>query len=274
MKKKLICGMLVGSLIFSSVILTGCGNSSDIDQNTTTQEQNTAPEANFDNSSANANETENSSNNQNDLNNSKAQNSDSSKDNSKAISNDKNKKEPSNSSKNETENSKNIDKDTSSNTESSNSNSETNDSNNKNSKDNTNIDSSKNTANSTNKDISKDSSAKEVNNLSMQQLADKIADFEYGGNVKYITPVKPLGSGKDLTYEEDSSSNIFFCSDDKFDSKNLKYGTLVNLFGYDKKSDSYSFRVTNYESLKNGGTGTIDYGTITSQGKINSANAN
>lgn len=273
MKKKLICGVLIGSLAFSSAILTGCGNSNEVSNNTqTNQDQATSNKANSDDSALDSNNTNKSASSSAKIDDSKTDNSD--KNNSKEVSKDNSKNQSSNSSKKEVENSKDINKNNTNSTESQKTPSASDDSKNSVEKDTSSNNKSKDTSNSNKSDTSDNSAKKENNSLTMQQLANKIANFEYDGNVNYITPVKPLGSGKDLTYEEDSSSNIFFCSDDKFDSKNLKYGTLVNIFGYNKESDSYSFRVTNYEALKNGGTGTIDYGTITSQGKIDSANAN
>ena len=250
MKRKLIISVIIGTLIASSVVLTGCGNSNNTEANTKTSQSVSQADSNSTENKDNANAIEASQN----------------KDNNTEENNSSN-KEASNSDKNsekstETKDSQNAKSNASSSKDSNNNNNKK-DSNSNSSQENT----EDNKSNSNNREENK-------SKVSLKDLADKIADLELGGNVQYITPVKAIGSGENLSYEEDPNSSLFFCSDTKFDSKNLKYGTLVNLFGYNEKTDTYSFIVSSYEFLKNGGSGTIDHGTISSTGKIESGNLN
>lgn len=260
MKRKLIISVIIGTLIASSVVLTGCENSNNTEANTQTSQ---SQAINQDNSNSTQNKDNTTEDSQNKDNNTQENNSSNNKENKEASNSNENSKKTT-----ETKNSQNakynasINKDPNSNKKSSNS-SDKKDNNSKSSQENT----KNNISNSNNGEKNKPK-------VSLKDLANKIADLELGGNVQYITPVKAIGSGENLSYEEDPNSSLFFCSDTKFDSKNLKYGTLVNLFGYNEKTDTYSFIVSSYEFLKNGGSGTIDHGTISSTGKIESGNLN
>lgn len=254
MKRKLIISVIIGTLIASSFVLAGCGNSNNTDANTQTSQSQAINQDNSNPSQSEHNATEESKD-KTDTN--KKNNS---SDNDKATNNstDSPKKSSESSSSQSSKNNDKINKNT-------------NDDKTSNKSDNS-SDSSKENS----KDKASPSNNGEENNskVPLKDLADKIADLELGGNVQYITPVKAIGSAENLSYEEDPNSSLFFCSDTKFDSKNLKYGTLVNLFGYNEKTDTYSFIVSSYEFLKNGGSGTIDHGTISSSGKIESGNLN
>lgn len=259
MKRKLIISVIIGTLIASSVVLTGCGNSNNTEANTKTSQSVSQADSNSTENKDNANAIEASQN----------------KDNNTEENNSSN-KEASNSDKNsekatETKDSQNAKSNASSSKDSNNNNNNNNLSNSSDKKDSNSNSSQENTEDNKSNLNNKEESKSKV---PLKELADKIADLELGGNVQYITPVKAIGSGENLSYEEDPNSNLFFCSDTKFDSKNLKYGTLVNLFGYNEKTDTYSFIVSSYEFLKNGGSGTIDHGTISSTGKIESGNLN
>lgn len=254
MKRKLIVSVIMGTLITSSFVLTGCGNSNNTDVNTQTSQ---SQAINQDNSNASQNENNATEESKDKTDNNKENNS---FDNDKSTNNstDSPKKSSESNSSQSSKNNNQINKNTN-NDKTSNKSVNSSDSPKENSKDN-----------------SSPSNNGEENNskVPLKDLANKIADLELGGNVQYITPVKAIGSGENLSYEEDPNSSLFFCSDTKFDSKNLKYGTLVNLFGYDEKTDTYSFIVSSYEFLKNGGSETIDHGTISSSGKIESGNLN
>lgn len=259
MKRKLIISVIIGTLIASSIVLTGCGNSNNTETNTQASQS----------QSINQNDSNSTQNND------KATEDSQTKDNNTQENNSSSNKGTSNSDENsekatETKDSQNAKSNASSSKDSNNNNNNNNDSSNSSDKKDSNSsqeNTEDNKSNSNNKEENK-------SKVPLKELADKIADLELGGNVQYITPVKAIGSGENLSYEEDPNSNLFFCSDTKFDSKNLKYGTLVNLFGYNEKTDTYSFIVSSYEFLKNGGSGTIDHGTISSTGKIESGNLN
>lgn len=259
MKRKLIISVIIGTLITSSVVLTGCGNSNNTEANTQTSQSVSQDDSNSTQNKDNVNAIEASQNKDNNIEENTSSNN---KDNKEASNSNENSKKAT-----ETKDSQNAKANDSSSKDSNNKNS----SNSSDKKDNNSNSSQENI-----EDNKSNSNKGEENNskVSLKDLADKIADLELGGNVQYITPVKAIGSGENLSYEEDPNSSLFFCSDTKFDSKNLKYGTLVNLFGYDEKTDTYSFIVSSYEFLKNGGSGTIDHGTISSTGKIESGNLN
>ena len=250
MKKKLIASLIIGTFLISGLSFIGC-NSSDNSTNQTS----TTSDINSKKDSTAPEDTNTQQDKQGSSKDSNPENSSSSETAKKANENTETSKQKKDS--NQTSDSSNS-KEKSAKKEVSSSKATNSTSNPEN----------KTNKNSNSNSEKKNSKQKTSNELSKKELANLIINKETNSNYKYITPVSPVGSGKNLSYEVDPNSNIFICSNTKFNKENLDDGLFVNFISFDNSTNSYSFIIKDAAMIKNGGNGTVDHGTISKDGKI------
>lgn len=113
-----------------------------------------------------------------------------------------------------------------------------------------------------------DSSSKKGNEkpLNKTELAKKIIKTETSKDMT-VTPVNVTNSGKNFSFTKAFDSSLYYCSESKFNPKDLSNGFVIDFFG-EAKDGSYQFKITSYDMLKNGGDGTVDSGTAYPNGNI------
>lgn len=80
---------------------------------------------------------------------------------------------------------------------------------------------------------------------------------------KYFIPVKSANGSYD-SLVRNSESNAFLCND----NNRTDNGILVELIDFNQNNKINNFIIKDYNSLKNGGHGSIDRGTITNTGEV------
>lgn len=117
----------------------------------------------------------------------------------------------------------------------------------------------------TNKSNIKNTSSNTTSTKSKKYLAKEISQKE-GGSFKFIEPISLKKSGNSYKATKSNGSNLFYCSDTPLNSSNLNDCELVELI--DNGNSSYRFTVKDFNALKNGGSGSIANGTISTNGVI------
>lgn len=118
------------------------------------------------------------------------------------------------------------------------------------------------------KDQTKDTTQKKEKEkpLTKAELAKKIIKFETSKDMN-VTPVKVTNPGKNFSYTKASESSLYYCKEGKFNPKDLSNGFVIDFFG-EAKDGSYQFKITSYDMIKEGGSGTVDSGTAYPNGNI------